>query len=743
MHSFEKYSTFERRTAFFFLKNSRNMETTLPLTGELRQQLRAEFDQISGLPFPVYASDAEGNFLWMNEQAREFFSLGEQAVEAHKIGDYYEPGGRTAILKALQKAPPGVWQKNLTARLKTPDDDDYRKIRFVSKPFFEQGKLQALLCMAIGMSELEWFAEFGEALQVGFFEVDQRRVIAECNANFAEILNYETPKAIKGKPLHELLWEAEEAELLFPDPGEGAHLKSRQLKMRRKDGAMVVVKLDFTTVTDEDGKVARIKGVIRDVTYDLIQNGLPVGLFLVTTNDQGEEIISRANQDFVRIHGGHSMKEVLSLPIRRFHPDKASYDTFKRALNEAAKRDQPLINHFMEIRNLKGQKRNVIANVRYVPDENKDLRVGAVYDVTDHLRGHMHTLAADFSAVLHTFMSTVNGLRETLGMLLKAHGQDLHGQETKIDRVRALAEVARHKKQLHKVLGELEALAGEREVDPALLATVHKFWSRISPEKAMSEKEKDNVAWDRLNLIQVRKHLQPFKNLNFPRELQRSLRDEVDELLRLTSIVSLSISIEELDERLIEFENFRKYLRQGEPGLEEQQAQNIIPILSTAIGYLEEFASTSRVAIHQHFNPRDNIQVVCHKSFLNRAFHNLLHNAIKYSWSKGQSRQPWVDVRVEKKQREVEIVIENWGVPIRKEELDSGQIYQFGQRGKESEDRGRAGTGIGLHDALNIVNKHGGSLKLSSEPTFGNLAGNYSNPYITRAIITLPIAKEQ
>ena len=80
-------------------------------------------------------------------------------------------------------------------------------------------------------------------------------------------------------------------------------------------------------------------------------------------------------------------------------------------------------------------------------------------------------------------------------------------------------------------------------------------------------------------------------------------------------------------------------------------------------------------------------------------------------------------------------------MPIRREELDSGLVFQFGKRGRESEDRGRSGTGIGLYDAQDIITKHGGTLRVTSEPTFGNLPDIYTNPFITRALITLPVAK--
>ncbi len=717
------------------------MEPILPFV--LREEIRYAFERICDLPFPIYASDRNGAFLFANEQAVEFFGITpDKNLSDWNIASYYEDiGERDYILRQLQTVTPGVWRNDLTVRLKI--HDEYRKIRFISRAFFDENdRLGGLLCIANSMSEIEWFAEFEEIIQAGFFEFNKDLVITDCNRTFAGMLNYQTPADLKGTSFGALLWEPEKATVLVEEIRVHPHLEDMRLKLRRKDGAMVIVKMNCIGIADEPEVISRIKGTVSDVTFETIQNDLPVGLFLVSTNSKGEEIVSRASSVFAQIHGYDSVNDILTKPIRSFHSNPAGYEAFKAELDKAARNNQPLLDYYMEIQDKQGKKRNVVVNVRYAADES-DLRVGAVYDVTDHVRGHMRTLEADFSSVLHTYIATINGLRDTLGMLLKAHGQDLLKDNTHIDRVKASAELNRCKKRMEEYLNDLGKMAEERNVQDAQMAKIQKFWRALASGDVSADKEKDNAAWVRRNLIEMRKSIEALKNLNLPRELLRNMRAEIDEMLRLTSMVSLSISVDELNERIPDFYYFRDYLRRGEMVQQELKMHNIIPILGDAVRYLEEFAAVNRVTINQQFNVRENIPVNCHKTSLNRAFHNLLHNAIKYSWTKGQDRQPWVNVQLEKKQNEVEIVIENWGVPIRREELEKGQVFQFGKRGRESEDRGRSGTGIGLYDALDIITKLGGTLRLSSEPTFGNLPDMYSNPFITRAIITIPIAKDK
>jgi len=739
-------SKFARIESFILLASRSNLTAAMEtsLSPALRQEIRAAFEQIRDLPFPIYASDKEGVFLYANPHALDFFEISaEQNLADSRISDYYEDvKEREQIVRQLQVAAPGTWLQNLTVRLKVHENP--HKVRFVSKAFFdEEKKLCALLCIALSMSDIEWFAEFEEMMMAGCFEVDSRLVIADCNRAFAKMLQFGSPAELKGKMLDDLFWEPGKAAALFEEIKQNPHLEDRQFKLRRNDGAMLIVRMNCIGIPDGSGGVARFKGTIRDVTFEIIQNDLPVGLFLVSKNQKGEEIISRATPAFAQIHGYESPEEILSKPISIFHNTPATFEAYKTELDKAAAANLPLLDHAMEILDKQGKKRNVVVNARYVADENRELRVGAVYDMTDHVRVHARTLEEDFSALLHTYIATINGLRDTLKMLMKAHGQDLLKDAEHIDRAKAAAEIVGRKKKFEEYLSELNKTTEERNLDDPQLAKLRKHWRNLSTGDIAADKEKDSASWNRLNLIEIRKSLKGLKNLNLPRELLRNIRIETDEMLRLTSIISISIAIDELNERLPEFYYFRDYLRRGDSLQQDLKTQNLVPVLLDAVRYLDEFASVNRVTVNLNFSQRDNIPVLMHKTSLNRALHSLLHNAIKYSWSKGQDRLPWVDVRLEKKQDSVEIVIENWGVPIRKEELESGSIFQFGKRGRESEDRGRSGTGIGLYDAYDIITKHGGTLRLTSEPTFGNLPEIYSNPFITKTYITLPITSEK
>ncbi len=101
---------------------------------------------------------------------------------------------------------------------------------------------------------------------------------------------------------------------------------------------------------------------------------------------------------------------------------------------------------------------------------------------------------------------------------------------------------------------------------------------------------------------------------------------------------------------------------------------------------------------------------------ITRALRNVVHNGIKYSYYLRGDRPPWVDVITGLKDGTYFIEVESWGVPIPAHEIESGDIFIEGFRGKEANDRGRGGSGIGLADAARTMKFHDGAIEIRSEP---------------------------
>jgi signal transduction histidine kinase len=714
------------------------------ISPELYSIIKEEYERVSHLPFPVHVTTWTGEFLMANNKASYFFEPGSPVgLVGKNICKYYKDPlrERAQILKELKPDSHRVWLERLSVRLSAHEKKPV--VSFACMPFFDQnGVPVAMLKVGDGMSELEWFKDFEEKLPVGFFEIGEDYTIRWCNLKLAKILHFNSPEELIGKHVIDLFWHKEDAVSVLRKLREKFHFEGEQIKIRRNDSVMTLLKVNCTADIEPDGDI-RIKGIVQDVTFDVIQNRIPVGLFMITANKDGSgDVFSQVNESFLEIHGFHSSNEVIGKSADIFHVNPKDLVQYRKALEKANAQNQPLLDYYMEILNQKKEKRYVVLNIFSLPDENNKVRIGAVYDLTNHVGRNIRLLENNFSAILHTYLSTLNALRDTLYNISMIYGRDYMRDDRTIDRARALQEIEHHKKAFEVFLGELYRTLDKRGLDVAVHEKIAKSWNMINKHReTFGDKEKDSVAWLRKNLLRVDVNLKDLKGLPIGRELQKSLGSQVEEILRITSLLSIVYGIDELNERLPDFNYFRDYLLRGnDPESEKPSVQNIVTEVEKQIKRLQEFAASKGVVIVQHFSLRNSVPVAC-RSNLGRAIYGLLNNAIKYSWTKGMDKAAHVDIHIERKRNEVEIMIENWGVPIRKEELHDNQIFQFGRRGVEADDRGRSGTGIGLYDANEIITQHNGVLRLTSEPTIGNSPEVYSNPFITRVYITLPTAE--
>ena len=177
---------------------------------------------------------------------------------------------------------------------------------------------------------------------------------------------------------------------------------------------------------------------------------------------------------------------------------------------------------------------------------------------------------------------------------------------------------------------------------------------------------------------------------------------------------------------------------------EEKKRLSLKLLIEQAITQVAEFARSSRVEIVRRDREFD-LPVEGIERDLVRALSNLLHNAIKYTWRRDRARAPWVTIRAYMRDAFACVEIENWGVPIAREEIEQGLVFQLGYRGKWSKDRGRLGTGIGLTDAQRTAQAHYGELHVASRPAHPGWVkpeepDYYNQPFVTTVTFCLPEA---
>lgn len=145
---------------------------------------------------------------------------------------------------------------------------------------------------------------------------------------------------------------------------------------------------------------------------------------------------------------------------------------------------------------------------------------------------------------------------------------------------------------------------------------------------------------------------------------------------------------------------------------------DVLPFLEMMAKDWQQRCETKRIALRVDANC-DLPPLMADRAKLERVFHNLIENAIKYA----DSDIVLSGVRVEDS---LEMAVSDNGAGIVAEDLP--HIFERFYRGDKSRSRGQGGTGLGLSIVKHLVQMHGGTVRAESRPSEG-----------TKIVINLPL----
>ncbi len=184
-------------------------------------------------------------------------------------------------------------------------------------------------------------------------------------------------------------------------------------------------------------------------------------------------------------------------------------------------------------------------------------------------------------------------------------------------------------------------------------------------------------------------------------------------------------------------ENMRSSLIEAKEQTYHFEPYDVYSCLIKCVRPYRKEAEKKGIIIHDPFaiNGEKFPEIEMHKIDLTRAFENLIHNTVKYSFS-GYGRERFISIIGEPVDNYYCISISNYGVGILPEEITSGKIFEEGYRGELSTDRYRTGSGIGLSEVKKIIKKHNGKIEITSEHKGGDA-------YKTTVKVFLPIKQNK
>jgi signal transduction histidine kinase len=169
-------------------------------------------------------------------------------------------------------------------------------------------------------------------------------------------------------------------------------------------------------------------------------------------------------------------------------------------------------------------------------------------------------------------------------------------------------------------------------------------------------------------------------------------------------------------------------------------SRSITALLQQAMGIYAAEAERRAVDIRLHLAPVNGKMPILEISadHLQYAFNNLVHNAVKYSFRGGPDRPRFVRISGQPAGSLYSITFENYGVGILPEEIEGNLIFKDGYQGELTRKEHRTGSGRGLHFTRRIIERHGGSIRVTSIPKGDQDERPEGQPHLNRFVVDLP-----
>lgn len=483
---------------------------------------------------------------------------------------------------------------------------------------------------------------------------------------------------------------------------------------------------------------------------------LPIGVYM-TARDGHFIVCNRTLRKLLNL----PLEGPLNANIQDFYSRPSDRDSAIEKAVQAAKQGK---NIEREILTLRVQDRDMYVEdyCKIIQNEEGNITgfVGCMVDVTSdleskrrekELQDRVKELTFDIGRILHANTTTLVMVKQTLDAVIEA----FEPKPYKGISVPSAEEIDILLTDYANILANtLERLTQSADEERRSKALPSAQWNKLIGYISFLREFKDRIPTPESYPATLRKLANEVGQIHtnivpglISREHTREVQNAAWHLERVTNLIEVletRASVIQMDHTI---HSLREFVTSDarEPG--NFSRLNIKSLVEECAKRLAEYARSLKIDI-EHKDVED-VYVWANERELARAFTNLMHNAIKYSWRRDPERTKaaWVSVRTKLKDQKVYVEFENWGVPIKREEIETGKIFQLGYRGEMSKDRGRLGTGIGLTDARRVAEAHGGSVEIDSHPTVRGTHDEktesyYSRPFVTKVTLILPVSKK-
>lgn len=707
---------------------------------------------LNKLPIGAYIVTKEGEFIECNTEARKILKLPSSGEIKANIKDFYsDPSERDKILKKIEDNEndgfsPGKIVINFN--VKNSEKRVQTHCRFIRDP--DSNEIIGVFGCLVDVTWEMIFSELFEFLPVGVYLLDENDKIIRVNDAFVKILGYKSKSELEGENVSTIYENPDYAPVFRNRLINKKAVINDKVELKKKSGEPIFVSVNSYKIPGKGQSYKGRRGTIVDVTaeenYRRLLSSIPVGTYMV---DNENKIID-CNESFAKMFDYDDIKSVRGEFVLDLYDDPyKDYDNFMKELKK--KHDEganPLVGYNLKFKSKKGRTFVAEVNTRLLVDkEGKSYgRAGAVRDISGEVA--LRDLRDDIGKTLHTYSSNLIMLQHSLVPLVEVIGPDPFDKKTFLeieDAISALDDPAKHlEKSLARIL---EISTTSTEMFNALSVD---NWDVLHIQRDLLTNYEEQIPYPEFIISALtdsaKKIIAVCKSFEkgLPREMEKDLKRKAKELGRICSLITYHQALDAIQEMEFEVRALREYVIFRQRASEKLEICRIESLVSISIHNLSGLAKYRNVEIKQS-HKTSGIKVKVEERSLIRALSHLFFNAIKYSLRRGDEEQRWIIIRsyiedTDINNRWVCVEVENYGVPITKEEIDKELIFQFGYRGDYSGNRRKVGTGIGLMDTREVARKLGGDVVVSSHPADdGAKEDDYDQPFLTKAVLKLPV----
>lgn len=721
-------------------------------------------------PIGTYLVKTDGQFVWCSDECRHILGIpGYATIQKWNLRDfYYDPNHRDEILNKMGGNAPKQVSETITMRRHgsaTPIYvEDYCQKKQKGKEICYYGEIK-------DVTESFSYQKLFDELSAGVFRLGKEGEFL--------VLNRAVPKILGEPPSENLIrrrffdfWFAAEAYQRFIDRLDlEQEVVNYRAKLQHRGKQPTYVTITAKVWRDGNDDFLGYEGTITDVTneYKLVRafEKFSTGYFETIGNGQ-EHHIYNCNTSFAKMLGYNSPKELLGYPILEcFYAEadkeavtakvQLAYEQKPKSFQKLQvqirqKNGTPLwvqldcilrLDKREEITGYEGMLVNVDENQKaqielaeqrkYIEQTQTEL-VQKQTELVQN-KAKVDDIMKDMDQFIHKFIAPMMNVDSTAQQLMRM--LDIRFKKAPEANMQTDQQANAVVYSLTKLINQFELA----NINSPLLAKLKTKKYQLATRKQLYRDSSLCDLWVREMNMDIYELIS-----NLIRKIEPRIQDQypiIEDTLRASEkllnryILSLMRRIRDnthITNLLIE--SLRRNYYSGKKRPLQFHSQNVMRILRKTIASFTEMAQLKSLKI---IPPEQNIiHMDISEPHVESMFSNLLHNAIKYSYTR---KGAYIRVSTHEKRDHIKFIFENYGVAITPE--DKGKLFDYGYRGELSLDHNRTGSGIGLTDVYQTVQKHHGEIDIYSNPAPGNTTeGDYTVPYVTKITVMLPKKQE-